>query len=332
MAGPGPGSGHTPPPTLSGDVESCNEHRGCDPVRLRAVLTGHAVVPHRECGKLRRAFSTNSLIEKGRSAVAWSDWPLIVVALLVGAAAGWVVRGRRKAARGGGTTGDGTPAPATRAAEGAPAPTSTDRDPNTNAPSTTEAAPTSAAATPEPTSAPAPEPASASEPTSASAPEPASASEPTSASAPEPALASEQVDLAPAAPEQAPAADSRQAEEPADADPTAPPVVVPHPAAPDAEPADQAPVAAESGSEPETKDDFRRIQGVGPKMAAALHAAGIRSYRQLAELDEPALREMIRAAGLRGAASLPTWPQQAKALAKAPEPAGALPTESGSGA
>lgn len=249
--------------------------------------------------------------------MAWSDWPLIVVALLVGAA-GWVVRGRRKAARGGGTTGDGTPAPATRAAEGAPAPTSTDRDPNTNAPSTTEAAPTSAAATPEPTSAPAPEPASASEPTSASAPEPASASE--------------QVDLAPAAPEQAPAADSRQAEEPADVDPTAPPVVVPHPAAPDAEPADQAPVAAESGSEPETKDDFRRIQGVGPKMAAALHAAGIRSYRQLAELDEPALREMIRAAGLRGAASLPTWPQQAKALAKAPEPAGALPAESGSGA
>lgn len=236
--------------------------------------------------------------------MAWSDWPLIVVALLVGAAAGWVVRGRRKAARGGGTTGDGTRAPATRAAEGAPAPTSTDRDTNTNTndPSATEAVPTSAAATPEPTS------------------------------APEPASASEQIDLAPAAREHTPTADSDQAEEPADADTTAPPVVVPHPVTPDTEPADPAPVAAESGPEPDTADDFRRIQGVGPKMAAALHAAGIRTYRQLAELDEPALREMIRAAGLRGAASLPTWPQQAKALAKAPEPAGALPAESGSGA
>lgn len=235
--------------------------------------------------------------------MAWSDWPLIVVALLVGAAAGWVVRGRRQAARGD-TTGDGTPAPATRIAVGEPTPTPTDSDAststntntNTNGPGATESAP---------------------------APAPAAS---------EPASAAEQIDLAPAAREHTPTADSDQAEEPADADTTAPPVVVPHPVAPDTEPADPASVAAESGPEPDTADDFRRIQGVGPKMAAALHAAGIRTYRQLAELDEPALREMIRAAGLRGAASLPTWPQQAKALAKAPEPAGALPAESGSGA
>lgn len=64
-------------------------------------------------------------------------------------------------------------------------------------------------------------------------------------------------------------------------------------------------------------DDFRRIQGVGPKMAAALQAAGVRTYRQLAELDEAGLREVIRGAGLRAAPGLATWPQQAKVLAGA---------------
>ncbi|MCM0679125.1 DUF4332 domain-containing protein, partial [Micromonospora phytophila] len=68
-------------------------------------------------------------------------------------------------------------------------------------------------------------------------------------------------------------------------------------------------------------DDFRRIQGVGPKMASALLAAGIRTYRQLAELDEAALRETIRGAGLRATPSLATWPQQAKVLAGAPDEA-----------
>lgn len=64
-------------------------------------------------------------------------------------------------------------------------------------------------------------------------------------------------------------------------------------------------------------DDFRRIQGIGPKMAAALQAAGVRTYRQLGELDEPALRDLIRAAGLRAAPGLASWPQQARVLAGA---------------
>ncbi|MFI7552992.1 helix-hairpin-helix domain-containing protein [Micromonospora sediminimaris] len=83
--------------------------------------------------------------------------------------------------------------------------------------------------------------------------------------------------------------------------------VVTEPAAA-AEPVSAEPVAAQA-------DDFRRIQGVGPKMAAALHGAGIRTYRQLAELDEAALRETVKSAGLRATASLATWPQQAKVLA-----------------
>jgi predicted flap endonuclease-1-like 5' DNA nuclease len=87
---------------------------------------------------------------------------------------------------------------------------------------------------------------------------------------------------------------------------------------------------ASSTDDADTPDDFRRIQGVGPKMAAALQAAGIRTYRQLAELDEAALRETIRGAGLRAAPSLATWPQQAKVLAGAPqEAAAALPAAVG---
>ncbi|SCG42271.1 DUF4332 domain-containing protein [Micromonospora coxensis] len=113
----------------------------------------------------------------------------------------------------------------------------------------------------------------------------------------------------------------------------------PEPAtAPAAEPA-AAPAVAEpvvaagpAVADEETADDFRRIQGVGPKMAAALQAAGIRTYRQLAELDEAALRETIRAAGLRTAASLATWPQQAKVLAGAGAEADAvLPVPTGAG-
>ncbi|MEV4215127.1 hypothetical protein [Micromonospora sp. NPDC049662] len=71
-------------------------------------------------------------------------------------------------------------------------------------------------------------------------------------------------------------------------------------------------------------DDFRRIQGVGPKMAAALQAAGVRTYRQLGELDEPALRDLIRTAGLRAAPALATWPQQARVLAGAGDAASAV--------
>ncbi|NED53216.1 DUF4332 domain-containing protein, partial [Micromonospora aurantiaca] len=75
-------------------------------------------------------------------------------------------------------------------------------------------------------------------------------------------------------------------------------------------------VAADAAGD--AADDFRRIQGIGPKLAAALQDAGIRTYRQLAELDEAALRQTVKAAGLRSAPGLATWPQQAKVLAGAP--------------
>ncbi|MFG1779796.1 hypothetical protein ACGFIG_25625 [Micromonospora sp. NPDC049048] len=196
-------------------------------------------------------------------------------------------------------------------------------EPAATAPVTTEpepvaAEPVAASTEPGPVAAPA-------------APDPVAAS-----NAPEP-VAVEPVAVEPVAAEPVPAEP-----EPVAAEPVAVPAE-PEPVAaePVAVPAEPEPVAAQAVAVPAPRDevaapaapaasqdadDFRRIQGVGPKMAAALQAAGIRTFGQLAELDEAALRETIRAAGLRAAPSLATWPQQAKVLAAAPpEAAAALP-------
>lgn len=69
----------------------------------------------------------------------------------------------------------------------------------------------------------------------------------------------------------------------------------------------------------EPDDDLKRIEGIGPKMSAALHAAGIRTFQQLSETDEPRLRAAIQAAGLRFAPSLVTWARQARLLADGDE-------------
>ncbi|MEU8261861.1 helix-hairpin-helix domain-containing protein [Micromonospora sp. NPDC048999] len=90
------------------------------------------------------------------------------------------------------------------------------------------------------------------------------------------------------------------------------------------------PVAAPAASGP--ADDFQKIQGIGPKMAAGIQAAGIRTYQQLAELDEAALREVLKAAGLRAAPGLATWPQQAKVLAGTPAEAENVPATAGADA
>jgi predicted flap endonuclease-1-like 5' DNA nuclease len=62
-------------------------------------------------------------------------------------------------------------------------------------------------------------------------------------------------------------------------------------------------------------DDLRRIEGVGPKMAAALNAAGITTYRELAATDEVTIRAAVTAAGMKFAPSLVTWSRQARLLA-----------------
>ncbi|KIQ53865.1 alpha-amylase family glycosyl hydrolase [Meiothermus taiwanensis] len=64
------------------------------------------------------------------------------------------------------------------------------------------------------------------------------------------------------------------------------------------------------------QDDLERIKGIGPKIAAALQAAGISTYAQLAKTKKDALRKALAAAGIRLAPSLDTWARQAAYLAR----------------
>ncbi|MGI5520508.1 helix-hairpin-helix domain-containing protein [Micromonospora sp. CA-259024] len=66
-------------------------------------------------------------------------------------------------------------------------------------------------------------------------------------------------------------------------------------------------------------DELERIEGIGPKMASALRAAGIHTFRQLAEADDTTRRAAIERAGLTFAPSLVTWGRQAQLLADGDE-------------
>jgi predicted flap endonuclease-1-like 5' DNA nuclease len=58
-------------------------------------------------------------------------------------------------------------------------------------------------------------------------------------------------------------------------------------------------------------DDLLRIDGIGPKIAAALQAAGIDSFQKLADTSEAQMLEILRAAKVRVVANYATWAQQA---------------------
>lgn len=90
--------------------------------------------------------------------------------------------------------------------------------------------------------------------------------------------------------------------------------------------AGQADVEPEPEPEPEP-DNLVRIEGIGPKISAALIAAGIRTYRQLAEADEATLTTAVEAGGITFAPSLVTWSEQAKLLADGDEEAFAKLTD-----
>ena len=62
-------------------------------------------------------------------------------------------------------------------------------------------------------------------------------------------------------------------------------------------------------------DDLKRIEGIGPKIASILAAAGIASFDRLAGTAPGRLGEILAAAGIR-LADPTTWPEQA-ALAAA---------------
>jgi predicted flap endonuclease-1-like 5' DNA nuclease/cell division protein FtsL len=63
-------------------------------------------------------------------------------------------------------------------------------------------------------------------------------------------------------------------------------------------------------------DDLKIVEGIGPKIASILQAAGIVSFRQLAETKSERLREILVAAGERYRIHDPsTWPEQASLCA-----------------
>jgi predicted flap endonuclease-1-like 5' DNA nuclease len=146
-------------------------------------------------------------------------------------------------------------------------------------------------------------------------------SKPEPVTEPSPVVAPEPVAEEPAAEEPA----EEPADEPVAEEPAAAPALVAEPVA--EEPAvedDVEPVAAEVFADepvvtPTTDDNFQRIEGIGPKMNAALEQAGIRTYGQLAAAEEQTLRDAINAAGLKFAPSIVTWARQAKLLLEGDE-------------
>ena len=69
---------------------------------------------------------------------------------------------------------------------------------------------------------------------------------------------------------------------------------------------------------PPPPDDLKLIEGIGPKIASVLQAAGITTFAQLAETDAGRLRQILGDANpnLLRLADPTTWPEQAKLAAE----------------
>ncbi len=64
------------------------------------------------------------------------------------------------------------------------------------------------------------------------------------------------------------------------------------------------------------KDDLKKIEGIGPKIAELLTAGGVATFADLSKAKSKALRDILDAAGPRYKMHDPTtWPQQAKLAA-----------------
>jgi large subunit ribosomal protein L27 len=63
-------------------------------------------------------------------------------------------------------------------------------------------------------------------------------------------------------------------------------------------------------------DDFRKIEGIGPKIAELLNSAGISTFVELANLDVAKIKSILDEAGSRYKSHDPTtWPAQAEIAA-----------------
>jgi predicted flap endonuclease-1-like 5' DNA nuclease len=75
-------------------------------------------------------------------------------------------------------------------------------------------------------------------------------------------------------------------------------------------------VEASASSATAAPDDLTIINGIGPKMQAALKAAGFDSLAKIAAASPDELRAAVQAAGMRLAPTIDTWPEQARGLMK----------------
>lgn len=98
-------------------------------------------------------------------------------------------------------------------------------------------------------------------------------------------------------------------------------IVVEAPAAPalvSAPPAPSPEVPVMAQAETPQADNLLVVNGIGPKISAALKAAGITTYAALAAATPEALHDIVVKAGVRltgsVADSVPTWPRQADFL------------------
>ena len=68
-------------------------------------------------------------------------------------------------------------------------------------------------------------------------------------------------------------------------------------------------------SAPAKPDDLEIIEGIGPKIAGLLQAAGVTTFAQLAAADINRLKQILVEAKLDKIADPATWPEQAKLAA-----------------
>ncbi len=77
-----------------------------------------------------------------------------------------------------------------------------------------------------------------------------------------------------------------------------------------------APAAPAPVKEADAKDDLRKVEGIGPKIAELLNNAGINTFSQLGATEVDRIKEILAEAGSRYAAHNPsTWPKQAQMAA-----------------
>ncbi len=97
-------------------------------------------------------------------------------------------------------------------------------------------------------------------------------------------------------------------------DPVPEPVATPEPVA--VAPAPE-PVAETVSAAPAKPDDLKKIEGIGPKIASVLNAAGISTFAQLAATSADRIREILAAEDprLTRLADPTTWAEQAQLAA-----------------